>query len=177
MTILNRAIGYSIVLTTMLVGLSFANDVRELTWDDLLPVGALTQQPVYLVEEDELLDDDSWDDKSFDEDFSTPAYPTGVVDELNGIQAKLPGFVVPLELSGEGKVKEFLLVPYFGACIHYPPPPANQIVYVTLDEPVEIESPWDPIWATGELKTDSYESDLAAASYTMAARAIEDYEY
>ncbi len=177
MTNLNRAIGYGIVLATMLAGFSFANDVRELTWDDLIPAGALPQQePVYLYEDDELMDED-WDHKSLDEEFSTPAYPTGVVDELNGIQAKLPGFVVPLELSGAGKVKEFLLVPYFGACIHYPPPPANQIVYVTLDKPVEIESPWDPIWATGELKTDAYESDLAAASYTMAARKIEEYVY
>ncbi|MCG8368938.1 MAG: DUF3299 domain-containing protein, partial [Proteobacteria bacterium] len=65
----------------------------------------------------------------------------------------------------------------FGACIHYPPPPANQIVYVTLDKPVELESPWDPIWATGELKTESYESDLASAGYTMAGRTIEEYKY
>ena len=177
MTNLNRTVGYGIVLATMLAGFSFANDVRELTWDDLIPAGALPQQqPVYLYEHDDLADED-WDDKSFEEEFSTPAYPTGVVDELNGIQAKLPGFVVPLELSGGGKVKEFLLVPYFGACIHYPPPPANQIVYVKLDTPVEIESPWDPIWATGELKTESYESDFVAASYTMAGQTIEEYVY
>lgn len=180
MTNRNRAIGLGTMLALMLVGLSFANEVRELTWDDLIPAGALPQQqpPVYLLEDDDdFMDDDGWDNKSLEEDFSTPAYPTGVVDELNGIRAKLPGFVVPLELSGEGKVKEFLLVPYFGACIHYPPPPANQIVYVKLDKPVEIESPWDPIWATGELKTESYESDLAAAGYTMVGQKIEEYEY
>ncbi len=181
---LNRALGLGTMLALMLAGLSVANDVRELTWDDLIPAGAFPQQqePIYLVEDDDLMDDENWDDenwddKSWEESFPTPSFPTGVVEELNGIQAKLPGYVVPRELSGEGTVKEFLLVPYFGACIHYPPPPANQIVYVTLEEPVEIESPWDPIWATGELKTDSYESDLAAASYTMAARAIEEYEY
>ncbi len=179
---LNRTIGrsfvFGLVLTGLLSGISFANEVRELTWDDLLPGGAFPEQPVYLLDDDEsLTGEDDWDDKSFEEGLMTPAYPTGVVEELNGVQAKLPGFVVPLELAGDGKVKEFLLVPYFGACIHYPPPPANQIVYVKLDKPIEIESPWDPVWAVGELKTESYESDLAAAGYTMAGEAIEEYEY
>ncbi|MDJ0750025.1 MAG: DUF3299 domain-containing protein [Woeseiaceae bacterium] len=173
---LNRAIGSGIVLATMLIGLSFADEARELTWDDLIPAGALPQEPVYLYDHDELADDD-WNEESLEKEFSTPTYSADVVDELNGVQAKLPGFVVPLELSGAGKVKEFLLVPYFGACIHYPPPPANQIVYVKLDKPVEIESPWDPIWATGELKTETYESDFVAAGYTMAAKKIEEYVY
>ncbi|MDE0489037.1 MAG: DUF3299 domain-containing protein, partial [Gammaproteobacteria bacterium] len=70
-----------------------------------------------------------------------------------------------------------LLVPYFGACIHYPPPPANQIVYITAEEPRDLESTWEPIWATGELKTEFRESDLAYSGYTMAAEAIEIYEY
>ena len=108
---------------------------------------------------------------------TAPVYPQGVVEELDGIQAKLPGFMVPLELAEGGKIKEFLLVPYFGACIHFPPPPPNQVVYVILDEPIEIESPWDPIWATGELTTKFRGSDLGSAGYTMAGRSIEEYEY
>ncbi|MEO8924216.1 MAG: DUF3299 domain-containing protein [Caldimonas sp.] len=47
------------------------------------------------------------------------------VDDMNGVLVKLPGYVVPLE-EVRGGLKEFLLVPYFGACIHTPPPPANQ---------------------------------------------------
>ena len=54
-----------------------------------------------------------------------------VVEALNGQHVKIPGFVVPLDASGE-TVKEILLVPYFGACVHVPPPPSNQIVHVTL---------------------------------------------
>ena len=179
MTNLNRAVGYGIALTLMLGGLSFASDVRELTWDDLIPEGEwLEQQRAYIEGSDEaFMSDDDWDEDTFEEELATPAYPIGVVEELNGVRAKLPGFVVPLELAGEGEVKEFLLVPYFGACIHYPPPPANQIVYVKLDKPIEIESPWDPIWAIGELKTESYESDLASAGYSMAGKRIEKYEY
>ena len=74
-------------------------------------------------------------------------------------------------------MSEFLLVPYFGACIHFPPPPANQIVYVTAEEPLDLESTWEPIWATGELKTEFRESDLAYSGYTMAVQATEKYEY
>ena len=156
-----------------------ADEARELTWDDLIPDGGMTQQPIVAGSgfDEESLDDEDWDEDSFEEMFATPVYPTGVVDELDGIQAKLPGFVVPLELAEDGKVKEFLLVPYFGACIHYPPPPPNQIVYVKLDEPVEILSAWDPIWATGELKTEMHDSDLGSAGYTMAGNSIEEYVY
>lgn len=53
-----------------------------------------------------------------------------VVKALDGQNIRLPGYIVPLEVSEEGRTTEFLLVPYFGACIHVPPPPSNQIVHV-----------------------------------------------
>ena len=179
MSRLNFAIGCGIALALSLVGPSFADDVRELIWDDLIPDGGLTESPVTSDSgmDKDSSDDDDWNEGTLDELLAAPVYPTGVVEELDGVLAKIPGFVVPLELDGEGKLKDFLLVPYFGACIHYPPPPANQIVYVKLDKPVDIESPWDPIWAIGELKTESYDSELAAAGYTMAGQTIEVYEY
>ena len=96
---------------------------------------------------------------------------------LTAFEAKIPGFIVPLDLAEEGKVKEFLLVPYFGACIHYPPPPPNQVVYVTLEEAIDVESIWAPVWAVGEMKTRSFDSGLGSAEYTMLATAVEEYEY
>ena len=169
---MNRTLGFGIVLTVMLFGPSFADDARELMWDELIPEGDL-QQPGYGAGSV----DHSGSGNDWDKSFSVPAYAASVVEELDGIQAKIPGFIVPLELADEGKLKEFLLVPYFGACIHFPPPPPNQIVYVILDEPLEIESPWEPIWATGELKTESRGSDFGSAGYTMAGHTIEEYEY
>ena len=56
--------------------------------------------------------------------------------ELNGCEVRLPGYLVPLE-GQAGEWKEFLLVPYFGACIHSPPPPANQIVHVKAAIPAK----------------------------------------
>lgn len=155
MTRLNRVIRPWLAVTLFVGGIALADDARELTWDDLIPSAGMTgQQP-----------------------FSSPGYPMGVVKELDGALVKIPGFVVPLEVSNEGKVSEFLLVPYFGACIHYPPPPANQIVYITVKNPIDLESTWEPIWATGKLKTESRETNLAYAGYTMAALATEQYEY
>ena len=162
MSISNPVIRRALAVTLVLSGIAIADDARELTWDDLIPDAGATDQP---------------GDNAFDDPFAMPAFPTGVVEELNGVLVKIPGFVVPLEVSNEGKVSEFLLVPYFGACIHYPPPPANQIVYITAEEPMDLESTWEPIWATGELKTEFRESLLAYSGYTMTARAIEIYEY
>ena len=162
MSISKRVIRRGLAVTLLFSGIAIADDARELTWDDLIPDTRVIEQP---------------GDDSFDNPFSMPVLPTGVVEELNGVLVKIPGFVVPLEVSSEGKVSEFLLVPYFGACIHYPPPPANQIVYITAEEPLDLESTWEPIWATGELKTEFRESDLAYSGYTMAAQAIDIYEY
>ena len=162
MSISNRVIRRGFAVTLLLGGMAIADDARELTWDDLIPDAGTIEQP---------------GDGSFDDPFSMPALPMGVVEELNGVLVKIPGFVVPLEVSPEGKVSEFLLVPYFGACIHYPPPPANQIVYITAEQPMDLESTWEPIWATGELRTEFRESGLAYSGYTMAAQAIEIYEY
>ena len=51
---------------------------------------------------------------------------------LDGATVRLPGFIIPLDARRDGVLDEFLLVPYFGACIHVPPPPPNQLVYVRM---------------------------------------------
>src|SRR5690606_42145125 len=80
-----------------------------------------------------------------------------VVQAMNGRRIRLPGFVVPLE--GDGKtVREFLLVPYFGACIHVPPPPANQLIHVMPDQPIPGEWNMVPVWVSGVLTVARIES-------------------
>lgn len=69
---------------------------------------------------------------------------------LNGQDVRLPGYLLPLEISGK-KITEFLLVPWVGACIHTPPPPPNQIVHVRLDRPYEMGGLFTPVWVTGRL--------------------------
>jgi hypothetical protein len=93
--------------------------------------------------------------------------------ELDGAKLRMPGYVVPLERSGEN-LQEFLLVPYFGACIHSPPPPANQIVYVHLVKPEKLRS-MDVIWVSGTLRTQRNDSAMGASGYALDAVLVEPF--
>ena len=99
-----------------------------------------------------------------------------VVDDFNGETVRLPGYLVPLDLNAQGGT-EFLLVPYFGACIHVPPPPPNQIVYVTVEEPYVLEALFEPVWVTGEFDVVALATDLAEVAYSLSADGIEAYIY
>ncbi len=78
------------------------------------------------------------------------------------------GFIAPLTYEGE-LITEFLLAPYFGACIHVPAPPPNQAVMVTLaeGEGLSIEDSWGAVWVTGTLTIDAADTELAEASYSI----------
>jgi hypothetical protein len=93
---------------------------------------------------------------------------------LDGQSCASRAYVVPLEESKDG-LKEFLLVPYFGACIHSPPPPANQIIHVLPQTVPKGVRSMDPVWISGTLvrgKTDSY---MGAAGYRIDAKTVEPY--
>jgi uncharacterized protein len=96
---------------------------------------------------------------------------------LNGRTVKVPGFVVPLDMSPDGMTREFFLVPYFGACIHVPPPPPNQIVYVKMSQGIKIGSMYDAVWITGKLRAETKMSRMGAAAYTLAGEKLEPYKY
>jgi hypothetical protein len=98
--------------------------------------------------------------------------PPRVVSDLNGKRVKLGGYVVPLDFEAT-TIKEFLLVPFVGACIHVPPPPANQIVYVKSDQGFEISGQFDPVWVTGTIKTETAFTGLADAGYSLDAESVE----
>jgi hypothetical protein len=110
---------------------------------------------------------------------------TAVVAELNGKHVRIPGYLLPLEVSQE-KVTEFLLVPYVGACIHVPPPPPNQIVNVktAAKKGYAMKQLYDPVWVTGVISIQSMVKDLFLVDgsadidigYTMQAKHIEPYE-
>ncbi|MBD0704999.1 MULTISPECIES: DUF3299 domain-containing protein [unclassified Pseudomonas] len=99
-----------------------------------------------------------------------------VVKELDGQQIRLPGYIVPLEVSEEGRTTDFLLVPYFGACIHVPPPPSNQIVHVKSEIGVKLDELYQPYWVEGPMQVKPSTSELADAGYQMAAEKIYVYE-
>ena len=94
--------------------------------------------------------------------------------EYDGIPVKIPGFIVPLDLDSD-KVRNFLLVPYYGACIHTPPPPPNQIIYVTLEEGFKLENSSEPIFVNGLMMVETQDSEFGTAGYTIYAHKIEPY--
>jgi hypothetical protein len=73
-----------------------------------------------------------------------------VVTELDGKRVRIGGYVVPLDFEA-ATIKEFLLVPFVGACIHVPPPPPNQIIYVKTAKGFDVAGSFDPVYVTGTL--------------------------
>lgn len=131
----------------------------ELFWEDMIPKDYIVPEPTV-----------SHEGSMVQQSLEAP-----IVAELNGKLVKIPGFVVPLEGDSE-TTNEFLLVPYFGACIHVPPPPPNQIVYVKFSSGVPMENLYDAVWVTGILATQSWEGDIATVGYTLTGIEVSPYD-
>lgn len=97
------------------------------------------------------------------------------IPALDGQEVKIPGFVVPLE-TGQKGMREFLLVPYFGACIHTPPPPANQIIHVRTNPPVKGFQTMSAVWVSGTLGLERSNSELGVSGYSIKAERVEKYK-
>lgn len=98
------------------------------------------------------------------------------VDSVLDRAVRLPGYVVPLTNAADGRLSEFLFVPYYGACIHVPPPPPNQIVHVRLSRPIEMPDMYSPFFLAGTLRAERLDDDLAGSAYTMNDAALRPYE-
>ena len=95
-----------------------------------------------------------------------------VVSEFNGKLVSIGGYIVPLDFENT-TIKEFLLVPYVGACIHVPPPPSTQIIYVKSGKGIEITGQFDPVNVIGTMKTETAFTGLADAGYSLSADSVE----
>ena len=165
---------------SLMMGLTvFAKDqnLLDLDWEDLVPNDYVFENPLDSLsdEEYEALTDDSEKAQELMNEIRQLMDFAPVVEDLNGKTVRLSGYAVPLDFEAQ-QVKEFLLVPYFGACIHVPPPPGNQTVYVKSDQGLEMEGLWDPVSVTGTLQTVHTNSELAASGYTISADEVGPYE-
>lgn len=159
-----RKVLAALAALTALPQTALADEVIDLEWQDLLPKGQ-TMVP------NSFQGFIQHDDPSFRSE--QPA-STGVRTEWNGQIVRLPGFMVPIDYDGTG-VTAFLLVPFVGACVHVPPPPANQLVFVTTEEPYEAAGLFEPINVTGMFGAASTHTQLAEVGYAMSAELIEPY--
>ncbi|KXO12117.1 DUF3299 domain-containing protein [Marinobacter excellens] len=98
-----------------------------------------------------------------------------VVPEMGNVEGRIPGFVVPLKVTNDMRILEFFLVPYYGACIHVPPPPPNQIIHVKYEEGFTLRALYDPVWIEGELVIERTENDLGTSSYSLVATSVKPY--
>ena len=150
-------------------------DVKELEWDALIP-DDYSPEKLFAEYQPENLEDDDPRAAELMEKLRKLWDEAPVRPELDGQAVKLPGFTVPLEGDTE-ETSSFLLVPYYGACIHVPPPPANQTVYV-LTEPGKGTNlgEFDVVWVTGTMSVTRTENDMAEAGYTLYATEVAPYE-
>ena len=157
------------------------SDYQEIAWEDLeLPGQGMADimrkyQPLLdKISDSDTAASDELMDKMQAEFNAAPVNPA-----LNNKKIKLSGFVSPLEVDDtKGQVKEFLLVPYFGACIHVPPPPLNQIILVRPEsgKSINMEQIYEPVTVTGVLSTETIKTNLAQAGYQIKAATVVSYQ-
>lgn len=163
-----------------------AADYEEIDWVALMPeddLSALLNRPEFLNDIADGSAADSIDDFASRqlEDEQAQRYQqalvsTRVIEAFDGKAIRIPGFIVPLEQNDEQKATAFFVVPYFGACLHMPPPPPNQILYVEYKEGIAVENLYDPYWFEGTVKIDNHESALGTSAYSLVLDSFALYE-
>lgn len=156
------------------------SEFNRVLWTDLIPeddLAALLNPPDYLAD---IMDGSPQDEigsslGTGNDRYQQALVSTRVVDAMDGEAVKIPGFVVPIEFDDDQIITQFFLVPYFGACIHEPPPPPNQIIFVDFPKGLKLNALYDPFWISGVLKTSIIDNGLATAAYTMEMYHYEAY--
>jgi hypothetical protein len=160
-------------------------EFKTIAWPDLMPqqdLDALLNPPEYLAD----IEDGSAEDQisgqisnsivaAKDDRYQQALVSTTIRPEMNGQVIRIPGFIVPLEFSDDQVITEFFIVPFFGACLHMPPPPPNQIIHVKYPKGFKLEALYNPFWLSGVLKTTLVENDVATSAYAMEVSVMEEY--
>ncbi len=152
----------------------------ELVWSDLIPEGYNTEALLKKFEKDierlNNLPEDSEEGLKIVERIQAAVDKIPTNTKWDGKWVKIPGFIAPLEVKN-GAVNRFLLVPYFGACIHVPPPPVNQtvLVYLKKKQGISLEEIDYPFLITGKLTLDKTTTDIGKAGYELSEASAKIY--
>lgn len=170
---------------TQAVAADETSQYQVIDWVDLLPdddLQALMNPPSWLLEVEDGSEEDSLDAlfaareaDAVGDRFMQALKSADVRPEMQGRAVRLPGFIVPLSFDQHRKVIEFFLVPYFGACLHLPPPPPNQILYIEYGEGIEVENLQQPYWVDGELAIATTSNRTGSSAYSLITANIEEY--
>lgn len=158
---------------------------RTVEWVDLMPADdleALLNPPDYLDDIEDGSEQDRLNSQlkpatpsAEDDRYQQALKSTRIMPEFDNRKIRIPGYIVPLEFGKNQLVTRFFLVPYFGACIHVPPPPPNQIIYAVYDKGFKLNHLQEAFWLTGLLKTTLTENDVATSAYTLQVADIKPY--
>ncbi len=190
MKTIRQLVGYGMAAALLWVSFHSAaveaakgQEFETIEWTDLIPpdvLQILMNPPDYILD----IPDGSAEDQissqmqnsiaaATDDEYQQALSSTEVNAEMDGTSVRIPGFVVPLEFDDNNIVTQFFLVPYFGACLHMPPPPPNQIIMVNSPQGIELQGLATPFWIRGELSTSVQENSVATSAYAMK---MHDYE-
>jgi len=142
----------------------------ELGWSNLIPEGFEPEILLKKYEKDlarlEALPDDSDEGLAIIQKIQTEVDMIPANSKLDGKWVKLPGYIAPLQVKNAA-IQQFLLVPYFGACIHVPPPPVNQTVLVDIlpKQGIRLDQADYPFMVTGKLVLHKTKTDIGSAGY------------
>ena len=162
----------------------------SIMWDDLMPEGAeealvAEYEAFYQMLEERyranattLMDAQSFEEieEGSAQDYMPQFGTFETVENLNGVKVRIPGYIVPFDFDKSRRHDSFLLVPYMGACIHSPPPPPNQIIFIEAEPAVKIDDIWTAFWIEGILSTERNENEVGDAAYTLRLEKIELYQ-
>ncbi|MCV6614115.1 MAG: DUF3299 domain-containing protein [Cellvibrionaceae bacterium] len=178
------AIAWGLALLGLVLGPSVGQaqaleKYKTISWEQLIPkqdLEALQNPPASISEIVDGSPEDQLDTALDPSDpYQQALVSTRVVDEFDGQAVRLPAFIVPLDFDDDHVVTEFFMVPYFGACLHMPPPPPNQIIYVRYDDGVKLEQMSQAFWFKGVLQTKLKDNDVAKSAYAMRIDSVEPY--
>jgi hypothetical protein len=161
------------------------SDFKTVEWIELMPeddLEALLNPPSYVTDIEEGVFEDQISHQlqntlhpDKDDSYQQALRSTRIIPTMDGQSIRIPGFIVPLEFDHKKNVTEFFLVPFFGACIHIPPPPPNQIIFVKAPQGLKQDELYYPYWITGRLSTTLIENEMATAAYSMDMQGYEIY--
>jgi hypothetical protein len=109
-----------------------------------------------------------------------PAYQEALIstNTVGGFEKQMvsiSGFIVPIDFYPDKTVKSLCLVPYFGACIHFPPPPPNQIVFIQLEASLSDVDITQAYTFVGEINVELFEDPMGTSAYTLDVVSIIEF--
>ncbi len=155
-----------------------AQSYEDIDWTELMPaedLSALLNRPAFL---DDIADGsaqdslDNFQQRQLEDEqaqqYQAALSSTRVIQGFDGKAIRIPGFIVPLAQNEDKEVTRFFIVPYFGACLHMPPPPPNQILYVESEQGITLENLYDPYWFEGVVSIEQKVDAMGTSAYSLS---------